>query len=364
MSRALRAGIVGLPNAGKSTLFNALTAAGVPAEAYPFTTIDPNVGVVEVPDPRLDRLFELVEAPRKVPAVVEFFDIAGLVEGAHAGEGLGNRFLAHIREVEALVHVVRCFEDPNIAHPEGSVDPVRDVETVRTELILADLDTVEKRVDRVERMARSGDRDAAREAEFLGRLREGLNAGTPAREIETGDEESDILASLFLLTRKPALHVANVAESDLAGDAPLARELADAVGADRVVRLCCRLEAELLELDPEERAEFLRELGLERPGVERLIRATYSLLGLITFFTFNEKEVRAWTIRRGTLAPGAAGVVHTDFETGFIRAETVSYEDFVRAGSLKDAREEGWVRAEGRDHVVEDGDILLFRAQT
>jgi GTP-binding protein YchF len=364
MSRALRAGIVGLPNAGKSTLFNALTAAGVPAEAYPFTTIDPNVGVVEVPDRRLERLFELIEPPRKVPAVVEFFDIAGLVEGAHQGEGLGNRFLSHIREVEALVHVVRCFADPNVAHPTGLVDPVRDVETVETELILADLETVAKRLDRMERAARSGDRDAAREVEFLQRLSTELDAGRPARAVEHDAEESEILASLFLLSQKPVLYVANVDEADVGGDPAGARALADAVGAERVLSLSCRLEAELLELEPSERAEYLDELGLERPGVERLIRATYDLLGLITFFTFNEKEVRAWTIRRGTQAPQAAGVVHTDFETGFIRAETVSYEDFVRAGSLKEAREQGWVRAEGRDHVVENGDILLFRAQT
>ncbi len=363
MSRVLKAGIVGLPNAGKSTLFNALTAAGVPAEVYPFTTIDPNLGVVEVPDPRLDRLFEIVQPPRKVPAVVEFVDIAGLVEGAHRGEGLGNRFLAHIREVEALIHVVRCFDDPNIAHPAGSVDPVRDVGTVETELLLADLETVDKRLDRVQRTARSGDRDAQREVESLNRVREWLNAGRPARDVECGEGEDEIINSLFLLTRKPILCVANVAESSISGGDEPAAALASAVGADQALVLCCRLEAELLDLEPEERREYLEAVGLERPGVQRLIQATYRLLGLITFFTFNEKEVRAWTIPRGAVAPQAAGVVHSDFERGFIRAETVAFADFERAGSLKVAREHGLVRAEGRDYQVKDGDILLFRAQ-
>ncbi len=363
MSRALRAGIVGLPNAGKSTLFNALTASSVPAEAYPFTTIDPNVGMVEVPDPRLDRIYELVRPPRKVAAVVEFFDIAGLVEGAHRGEGLGNRFLAHIREVEALVHVVRCFDDVNVAHPASTVDPVRDVEMIETELMLADLEAVEKRLDRVDRMARSGDREARGEAEFLHKLRDWLGTGRPARQIQCSKEECDVLGSLFLLTNKAVLYVANVSESAVAGDDERVAALAAAVGAQAVLPLCCQLEAELLGLEAEERAEYLQALGLERPGVQRLIRATYELLGLITFFTYNEKEVRAWTIRRGSLAAQAAGVVHSDFEKGFIRAETVGYDEFVRVGSLKAARDEGLVRAEGREHVVEDGDILLFRAQ-
>ena len=360
MSRALRAGIVGLPNAGKSTLFNALTAAGVPAEAYPFTTIDPNIGVVHVPDSRLDRLFQLLEPPRSVPAVVEFFDIAGLVEGAHRGEGLGNRFLAHIREVEALVHVVRCFADPNVAHPAGAVDPARDVDVVETELLLADLDTVERRLERVARAARSGEREAQREAVFLERLRAELDRGRPAHSLEVEETAEEMVASLFLLTAKPTLYVANVAEGDLpAGDSAAA--LREHVMPARVLTLSCKFEAELLGLQSGEREEYLRATGLERAGIERLIRETYELLGLITFFTFNEKEVRAWTLRSGTQAPRAAGLVHSDFETGFIRAEAVAYEDFVRAGSLKAAREEGLARFEGREYVVQDGDILLFR---
>lgn len=363
MSRAIRAGIVGLPNAGKSTLFNALTASAVPAEAYPFTTIDPNVGVVEVPDPRLDRLFELVGPSSEVPAIVEFVDIAGLVEGAHRGEGLGNRFLGHIREVEALVHVVRCFEDINVSHPAGDVDPVRDVETVETELLLADLETVQGRRDRVERAARSGDRSAQRELELLRRLEDWLGRGNRAAQMERDEIEHDIVASLFLLTDKPVLYVANVAESALGVDDEATRALSAARGEQRVLKLSCRLEQELLELEPEERAAFQETLGLEEPGVMRLIAATYRLLGLITFFTFNEKEVRAWTIREGVHAPAAAGVVHSDFERGFIRAETIAFQDFERAGSLKAARETGLIRSEGRGYVVNDGDIMLFRAR-
>ncbi len=355
---------MGLPNAGKSTLFNALTASAVPAEAYPFTTIDPNIGIVEVPDRRLDRLYELVAPPRRVPAVVEFVDIAGLVEGAHRGEGLGNRFLSHIRDVEALIHVVRCFGDPNVSHPAGSLDPVRDVAIVETELLLADLETIAKREERVERAARSGDRDAQRELELLKRLEAWLDDGKPARNLECDEAELEIVASLFLLTSKPVLYVANVSESSPSAGDPHFAALAAVVGEDHLLPLSCRLEAELLGLEAEEQREYLQAIGLSEPAIPRLIQATYSLLNLITFFTFNEKEVRAWTIGRGALAPEAAGVVHSDFEKGFIRAETVKYSDFEQVGSLKAAREAGLVRAEGRQHIVEDGDILLFRAQT
>lgn len=364
MGRALRAGIVGLPNAGKSTLFNALTASQVPAEAYPFTTIDPNVGVGEVPDPRLARLAEILRPPRVVPAIVEFVDIAGLVEGAHRGEGLGNRFLAHIREVEVIVHVVRCFDDPDVAGPSSSADPLQDVEVVNTELLLADLETVEKRLDRVRRLARSGDRAAQAEDALLDRLRETLDSGRAAGEAELNEEEEAIVRSLFLLTSKPVLYVANISESDLSADGECSGSLRSAVGdGGEVLALCCELEAELLNFEPAEREEYLEALGLDSPGVHALIRATYRLLDLITFFTFNEKEVRAWTVRREARTPEAAGVVHTDFEEGFIRAETVAYDDFERVGSYKLARDQGLVRAEGRDYVVLDGDILLFRAQ-
>lgn len=363
MSRALRAGIVGLPNAGKSTVFNALTAASVAAEAYPFTTIDPNVGVVEVPDSRLDRLFDIVAAPRKVAAIVEFVDIAGLVEGAHRGEGLGNRFLAHIREVEALIHVVRAFEDSNVAHPAGSVDPVRDVATVETELLLADLETVRVRLEAVSRSARSGDRSAQKEADLLARLSDWLNEGRAAATLECREEDVQLLKPLFLLSAKPVLYLANVAESALADGDEGVERLKAAAGAERTLVLCGQLEAELASLEAAERREFMLAMGLEEAGIERLIRASYELLGLITFFTFNEKEVRAWTVRRGAHAPEAAGKVHSDFERGFIRAETVAYTDFEQAGSLKAARDEGLVRAEGRDYIVQDGDVLLFRAQ-
>ncbi len=364
MGRALRAGIVGLPNAGKSTLFNALTASQVPAEAYPFTTIDPNVGVVEVPEPRLTRLADILRPPRVVPAIVEFVDIAGLVEGAHRGEGLGNRFLARIREVEAIVHVVRCFDDPDVVRPSSSADALQDVEVIDTELPWADLQAVENRLDRIRRLARSGDRAAQGEEGLLDRLREALDSGRAAREAELDEEEETIVRSLFLLTKKPVLYIANITESDLSAGGECAGALRSAVG-DRgeSLALCCKLEAELLNFEATEREEYLEALGLDSPGVHALIRATYRLLDLITFFTFNEKEVRAWTVRRGARTPEAAGVVHTDFEKGFIRAETVAYEDFRGVGSYKLARDQGLVRAEGRDYVVQDGDILLFRAR-
>ncbi|HUG41347.1 MAG TPA: redox-regulated ATPase YchF [Longimicrobiales bacterium] len=363
----LKLGIVGLPNVGKSTLFNALTAAGADAANYPFCTVDPNVGVVEVPDERLDLLVARYQPQQRTPAVVTFVDIAGLVEGASEGEGLGNRFLATIRETHAIAHVVRCFESGDITHVLGGVDPVRDREIINTELGLADLEAVEKRLDKVEKVARSGDREAKKEGALLRRLQGALSEGKPARAVLPEDgEEARFLRELQLLTAKPQLYVANVAEEDLAaGGNAHVDALRAAVGAEgeqaEVVVLAAAIEAELLHLEPAERKAYLEELGLQEPGLHRLIRAGYRLLGLISFFTAGEKEVRAWTVRQGTRAPGAAGEIHTDFERGFIRAETIGWDDFVAAGSERSAREKGLMRAEGKEYTVADGDILLFR---
>ena len=362
----LRLGIVGLPNVGKSTLFNALTSAGVLAANYPFATKDPNVGRVNVPDPRLDVLADIVRPERTVPAAVEFVDIAGLVKGASQGEGLGNQFLANIRETDAIVHVVRCFEDDDVLHVMGSVDPVRDREVIEFELALADLGAVEKRLDRVRRAAKTGDKEAVAELPALEKAHGALSNGTPIWHAGLSADERAILGPLNLLTAKPVLYAANVTDAELTG-APGAhlRQLQQAVSGSgetaEVVPFSAKIEAELAELPVEDRGDFLASLGLESAGLDRLIRAGFHLLGLQTYFTAGEKEVRAWTIHRGDTAPKAAGVIHTDFERGFIRAETVGYDDFVKLGGWKGAREKGVVRSEGKEYVVQDGDVMLFR---
>jgi GTP-binding protein YchF len=361
----LKVGIVGLPNVGKSSLFNALTAAGAPSENYPFCTVDPNVGTVEVPDPRLDRIHELSQSKSKVPTVIQFVDIAGLVKGASEGEGLGNKFLGNIREVDAIAHVLRCFDDPDITHVLGDVDPVRDREVVEMELILADLDSVERRIERVAKKAKSGEKEAKAELALLEKAQALLAEGKPVRLLELEAEEARMLKGFQLLTSKPVLFVANVSEDDLLeGDNDWVKALRESVAGDdggRVVTICSRIESELAELEPEEKLEFLADLGLDEPGLNRLISEAYLLLGLYTYFTTGEKESRAWTVKAGSTAPQAAGVIHTDFERGFIRAETIGYDEFTEIGSWKAARDQGKLRSEGKEYLVKDGDIMLFR---
>ena len=358
----IKCGIVGLPNVGKSTLFNALTKAQIAAENYPFCTIDPNVGVVGVPDPRLDVLSAIVKPERVLPAAVEFVDIAGLVAGASKGEGLGNQFLAHIRETDAIAHVVRCFVDDDIVHVSGKVDPISDIDVIDTELGLADLASVEKAVDRAVKAAKGGDKDASRMRELLTRLREHLNNGQPARSMQLAPEERADLRELHLLTLKPIMYVANVNESGFTNNPHLDAVKARATKEGAVVvAVCAAMEAEIAQLADADRAEFLKDLGLSEPGLDRVIRGAYQLLGLQTYFTAGVKEVRAWTVRAGSTAPQAAGVIHTDFERGFIRAEVIGYEDFLACKGEAGAKEAGKLRLEGKEYIVREGDVMHFR---
>ncbi len=358
----IKCGIVGLPNVGKSTLFNALTKAGIEAQNFPFCTIEPNTGIVPIPDPRQDSLAEIVKPERVVPTTMEFVDIAGLVEGASKGEGLGNKFLATIRETDAIAHVVRCFDDDNIIHVAGKIDPLADIEIINTELALADLDSLEKAILKASKQAKGGDKDAQARLKVLEKLQPSLNEGIPARTVELSTDEIKHIRSLNFLTLKPTMYIANVEEDGFENNPLLDRvkALADTEGAE-LVPICAKIESEITELDEQDKIEFLAELGMSEPGLNRVIRAGYALLGLQTYFTAGVKEVRAWTVKVGATAPQAAGVIHTDFEKGFIRAEVVSYQDFVANKGEQGAKESGKWRLEGKDYIVQDGDVVHFR---
>ena len=362
----MKLGVVGLPNVGKSTLFNAITHAGAECANYPFCTIEPNVGIVAVPDNRLDVLGKMYNTKKITPAVVEFVDIAGLVKGASKGEGLGNKFLANIRETDAIVHVVRCFEDENVTHVDSSIDPLRDIETINLELIFADAESVKKRLDRAINMTKTGDKKYRIEADFLQRLYDHLEEGKSARTLDMTDDEKEMMKDLFLISSKPVIYTANIAEKDMGKaekDLPLVQKVIDFAKSEgaRYMVICAKTEEELSMLDPEEQAMFLADLGVTESGLDRLVKTSYDLLGLISYLTAGEKEVRAWTIEKGTKAPQAAGKIHTDFEKGFIRAEIVDYDLLVELGSFNACKEKGKVRSEGKEYVIKDGDVVLFR---
>ncbi len=360
----MKLGVVGLPNVGKSTLFNAITQAGAESANYPFCTIEPNVGVVAVPDPRLDALAKLYNSKKITPTVLEFVDIAGLVKGASKGEGLGNKFLSHIREVDAIVHVVRCFDDANITHVDGSINPLRDIETIEFELIFADMEMVQRRSAKARQAAKGGDKKFLVEADFLDRVYAELEGGKPARLIEMSDEEKEIIDEMFLLTTKPVIYAANIGEDDIGKEdnqyVRAVKEYASNNSASTIV-LCAKIEEDLAGMEPEDKAMFQEELGIDESGLDKLVSACYDLLGLISYLTAGEKETRAWTIKRGTKAPQAAGKIHSDFEKGFIRAEIVDWQTLLELGSYAAAKEKGKVRSEGKEYVIKDGDVVLFR---